>query len=313
MKKVSVLLSTYNGEKYLRELLDSVLAQDTMDGELEITLFVRDDGSRDGTAEILREYAEKGLLIFANGNEESVNIGFAKSFSYLINNAPVSDYYCFCDQDDVWLTKKISCAVTALEKEDDSLPLLYSTSLIVVDENLKEITRETHLHLSKNSPTQFEENLLQNNTYGCTIVVNHRLKELYSTVPSEKIKYHDYVMTVIASGVGKFIFEENPQILYRQHGNNTVGFYKGSFKNIVRSVQFFFKNDLKNSKFQNVVICKDYFYDMLPENYKTFVDMLVNYRTDKKKKKQLKKFIKKNIKNKFIKNYSLFLIRFNKF
>jgi hypothetical protein len=120
-------------------------------------------------------------------------------------------------------------------------------------------------------------------------------------------------MTVIASGLGKFIFEENPQILYRQHGNNTVGFYKGSLKNIIRSAKFVFKNDLRNSKFQNVKICKEYLYNDFSDEYKHFLDIFYDYKTDKRKKKELCKFIKTEIDNKFIKNYGLFLIRFNKF
>ena len=82
--------------------------------------------------------------------------------------------------------------MNAFEAEDETLPLMYSTNLIVTDKNLKEITRETHLHYTRNSPTQFEENLLQNNTYGCTIVINERLRELYIKVPVEDIKFHDY-------------------------------------------------------------------------------------------------------------------------
>lgn len=313
MKKICVLLSTFNGEKYLKELIDSVLKQDTKNGYLQITLFARDDGSSDGTVNILKHYAEKNLITLYDDGKPSCNLGFSKSFSNLLKRAPKADYYSFCDQDDVWLPKKLINAVNAFEAEDETLPLMYSTNLIVTDKDLKEITRETHLHYTRNSPTQFEENLLQNNTYGCTIVINERLRELYLKVPVEDIKFHDYTMAVIASGAGKFIYEDNPQILYRQHDGNTIGFYKGSLKNVYRSLEFFFKNDLQNNKYRNVKICSDYFYDLLPENRKRFVDLLVNYRNDKLKKKKLINYIETKISNPFIKNYSLFLIRLNKF
>ncbi|MCM1533414.1 MAG: glycosyltransferase [Corallococcus sp.] len=310
-KTVCILLSTYNGEKYLRPLLDSALAQDTQNGELSISMFVRDDGSKDGTVDILKEYAEKGLLTLADYGKE--NMGFAKSFSWLIFNAPQSDYYAFCDQDDIWLPQKISNAVNALEKEDASLPLLYNTNLIVVNKDLKELTRETHLHQSRNSPTQFEENVLQNNTYGCTIVINDTLRQLYRRVPENEVRAHDYLLTVMATGLGKYIFEENPQLLYRQHQNNAIGFYKGSLRNIIRSAKFVFEYDLKNSKLQNVIICKQCFYDMFSPEKQRFLDLLINYRTDKQAKKELVRFIKKEIKNKFIRFYSVFLIKRNKF
>ena len=79
------------------------------------------------------------------------------------------------------------------------------------------------------------------------------------------------------------------------------------------ALEFFFKNDLQNNKYRNVKICNDYFYDLLPEDRKRFVDLLVNYRNDKLKKKKLINYIETKISNPFIKNYSLFLIRLNKF
>lgn len=310
-RSVTVLLSTYNGEKFLKPLLNSILAQDTLDGKLIIKIFVRDDGSSDNTIEILKMYENEGLITL--GDFGKANVGFAKSFSWLIKNAPNSDYYAFCDQDDIWLPHKISNSVNALEKEDKEIPLLYNTNLIVVDEELNEITRDTHSILLKDSQQRFEERVLQNNTYGCTVVINDALRKLYSVIPSEEIRSHDYILAVLASGLGKFIYEENPQILYRQHRNNTVGFYKGSLRNYLRMIKFFFKYDLKNSKYQNVKICKEYFYDKLSLEHQSFIDKLYYYKTDKIKKKELIKFIKKEIKNKYIRNYNLFLIRRGKF
>lgn len=307
MKKVCVLLSTYNGEKYLRPLLDSVLNQKDVD----VLIFARDDGSKDFSRDILKEYAKTGKLILAE--TENVNWGFAKSFSWLIKNAPDADFYAYCDQDDIWLENKLKNAVDRLSQEDENLPLLYHTNLIVVDKDLKEITQDTHLHMTKNSPYQFQESVLQNMTYGCTIVFNNQLRRLYEKIPEEEIRFHDYTLTVIANGLGKVIFEENPQILYRQHGNNTVGFYKGSWKNLIRTAKFVFTNDLKNNKIHEAEICYKYFAGRLSEDKLDFIKLLMGYRKDRKEKKELIKFIKKNIKNKFVKSYSLFLIRLNRF
>jgi rhamnosyltransferase len=152
MKSVCVLLSTYNGEKYLKELLDSVLNQNCED-KIKVSIFVRDDGSSDNTTNILKEYEQNGkIILFGHGG---CNLGFAKSFSSLLANAPLSDYYAFCDQDDIWLPDKLISAVERLEKEDNNeIPLLYSTNLIVVDKDLNEITRDTHIHMTKNPKHQ---------------------------------------------------------------------------------------------------------------------------------------------------------------
>ena len=99
MKTVRVLLSTYNGETYLREQIDSLIKQIG----LVVKIAVRDDGSTDATLDILEEYRKKGLLEYFA--EE--NVGYRKSFltlsSYFVGKA---DYYAFCDQDDVWKPNK---------------------------------------------------------------------------------------------------------------------------------------------------------------------------------------------------------------
>lgn len=304
MKKVCVLLSTYNGEKYLRELLNSVLNQTDVDFQI----FVRDDGSSDSTVEILKEYQEKGLLTLGDCGK---NLGFSRSFSWLIDNAPYCDYYACCDQDDIWLPKKLSNAVSALSACDD-IPALYNTNLIVVGKDLKEITRKSHIHRSANPKKPFAETVLQNMVYGCTVVFNNKLRELYKTIPSHLIFSHDYTLTGLATAFGKAVYEENPQILYRQHDNNTVGFYKGSLRNIIRTLKFAFHNDFKGFKYREALIYKYLFFDKLSDDNKLFIDLVTSYRFDKKKRKQLKRYIKQNIDNKFIKNYSLSLIRLKK-
>ena len=98
--KVLVLMSTYNGEKYLREQIDSILGQ----RGVEVSLLVRDDGSTDATLTTLDEYKESGRLDYYCGN----NLGPARSFMHLLQNAPASDFYAFSDQDDKWMDDKLS-------------------------------------------------------------------------------------------------------------------------------------------------------------------------------------------------------------
>lgn len=105
---VSVLMSTYNGAKYIREQIDSILNQK----DVNVELLIRDDGSSDNTAEICKEYQKKNTNIrFYQGE----NIGVGKSFMELLKKAPEADYYSFSDQDDVWLEDKLSRAVKMIK------------------------------------------------------------------------------------------------------------------------------------------------------------------------------------------------------
>ena len=112
MERVIVLMSTYNGEKYLRNQIESLLRQ----VDVEIEILVRDDGSKDGTLGILEEYKNSreysGKLSYYVGP----NVGPAKSFLDLIKHAPEAEYYALCDQDDTWLPDKLKIAVEAIVK-----------------------------------------------------------------------------------------------------------------------------------------------------------------------------------------------------
>ena len=122
MDKVVVLLSTYNGEKFLEEQLRSLQGQIGVD----VTVLVRDDGSTDNTHAILDEWSKNGFLSWYTGP----NLGPAKSFLDLLCNAPDADYYAFCDQDDVWHKDKVKtflCEINATKKD------LYFSDGILVD------------------------------------------------------------------------------------------------------------------------------------------------------------------------------------
>ena len=106
---IVILMSTYNGNQYLKEQLDSIVNQTVLN---DCTLFVRDDGSNDDTVNILDSYKKKINMIIEEGN----NFGFCKSFNYLLRHAPNADYYAFCDQDDVWLPNKLEIAIKKIRK-----------------------------------------------------------------------------------------------------------------------------------------------------------------------------------------------------
>ncbi len=304
-KIVCVLLSTYNGEKFLREQLESVFSQE----DVTVKLFVRDDGSSDSTLDILKEYEKEGKLTLTIGE----NIGWAKSFSWLIKNAPKADYYACCDQDDVWLPKKLINGVNCLEAQDNTKPQLYFTSLTVVNQDLKVITTKTLTNYIEKPKNRLAENLMMNMVSGLTTIFNNKLKECFSVLAPDMVHYHDYTLNVLASALGEVHFSRDSQILYRQHGNNECGYNKSSLKSIMKAIANFFKHECKSMRFREALNLKYYFYDDLKDEEKKFVDMICLYKFYRPVRKQLKKYISKTVVCKSTRNYNKFLISFKKF
>ncbi|EME3486548.1 glycosyltransferase, partial [Enterococcus faecium] len=139
MDRVIVLMSTYNGEKYIREQLDSIFNQKN----IAVKVVIRDDGSNDATQSILDEYKKKHNLNWYTGK----NLNAAWSFMELINNAPDSNFYAFADQDDVWDNDKLFIAVEAMKNcgtETNEKAIMYSCPTRLVDEKLNSIGNLKH-------------------------------------------------------------------------------------------------------------------------------------------------------------------------
>lgn len=216
--KITVLMSTYNGEKFLREQIDSILNQQNV----ELVLLIRDDGSSDKTIEIIEEYEKKDARVSHYVGE---NVGPGRSFFDLIKNAPESDYYAFCDQDDVWDSDKLASAVDFLQPLDESKPNLYYSNLRLVDGNLIFI-RNAH-----EKPIDEEKKysaLARNVLTGCTAVFNNNAKNLLRNhLPNINI-LHDGWLYLICKLFGNVVYDFTPHISYRQHGGNVVGMGKSN-------------------------------------------------------------------------------------
>ena len=214
MKKVQVLLSAYNGEKYLREQLDSILSQQYKN----ITLLIRDDGSTDGTLDILEEYKRNYENVAYYAGE---NIGIQNSFFELMKMADKdADYYAFSDQDDVWLPGKIERAVAMLEREEQEQPLLYGGKVIYANENLEIMETVPFRNLKEPG---IGNALVENIFTGCTEVFNRELLEKVTLcLPTCEI-LHDWWLYMCGSCFGKVIYDQEGYILYRQHSHNQVG------------------------------------------------------------------------------------------
>lgn len=237
MIKVTVLLSTYNGERYLEEQLDSVLNQKNV----QINVLVRDDGSKDNTINILKKY-DKEFTNFKYYKNE--NLGPARSFLDLICNAPDSEYYAFCDQDDVWDDDKIYSAVEKLKNLDSKKPNLYYSNLRIVDQNLK-FYRFSHEQILFN-PNKYSA-LTENLCTGCTAVFNQCALQLLKANIPEYCTMHDTWVYMLCKLLGNTVYDEKAHISYRQHDNNVVGAYLKQNKVALYKERFLrlFKRDLQ--------------------------------------------------------------------
>ena len=208
MEKVCVLMSTYNGEKYLKEQLDSILNQNS----IIVDILIRDDGSTDKTLNILDEYNKKYNNIRYYTGE---NLKSAKSFLDLLFTVGEYDYYSFSDQDDVWDRDKLLVAVSKLKEGYN----LYGCKKKIVNSNLEPLNKEDEIP----SSLKLGNVILRCRISGCTMVFNRELRNYLLKCSPKIISMHDSWVLKVAVSTGKVFYDENEYILYRQHDNNVVG------------------------------------------------------------------------------------------
>lgn len=245
MLSVLVLMSTYNGEKFLREQLDSLNDQIGVD----IHILVRDDGSTDNTLNILDEYEsnQRNLTII-----KGYNIGAGKSFFELAHyaqiNLPIYDYYAFCDQDDVWMPDKLQNAIKTLDKYNESNKL-YFCSAILVDAKLNYIRHSGQIH-----EFDYTTCVYRNPALGCTMVFDRGLFELFCLScnrVTEIVSLHDawlFKCAVLTDCI--IVADKNPYINYRQHDNNVTL----ANKSIIKKYYSAFKRKFKRKYFYRMAI-----------------------------------------------------------
>lgn len=215
MKRVQVLMSTYNGENYLEEQIESILAQK----QVKVSLLVRDDGSTDRTPAILKSYAGEDVRVYTGKN-----IGTQKSFLHLAGLADSSnEYFAFADQDDVWHPCKLQRAVEVMEREvqkGTAGALLYAGNVWYASEDLS-VRKKQNRKLRKKP--SFENALAENICMGCTQVFNRALLAIVrGRLPHTDI-LHDWWMYMTAACFGTVVYDTYAYVLYRQHPGNQVG------------------------------------------------------------------------------------------
>ncbi len=211
LKPTAILLATYNGGKYIRAFLDSLCDQTYRD----FCIYVRDDGSTDDTLAIVDEYAARlNLRVLPSENR----LGPAKGFFKIMEEASRDHlYYLLADQDDVWYADKVERVVNALRGHEEEV-LFYCSRLEYVDENLQ------HLALSPLPRLLSLENaLVENIAVGCTVGFTRRLRRDVLARRPEDFIMHDWWLYIYATAFGKVVYDAEPSIKYRQHGNNTIG------------------------------------------------------------------------------------------
>lgn len=219
--KIAILMATYNGEKYICQQIDSILSQTCKDWEL----YIHDDGSTDNTIAALESYVEKypNKIHLIDGKSTG---GAKYNFFYLFGQVE-APYYMTCDQDDVWLDKKIGLTydkMLTIENKAD-VPCLVYTELRVVDSELNTIADTMSgyqsLDCHKRTINQF---ILQNSVTGCTMMINRALRDkMLHITDIDNTIMHDWWAALVAAQFGKTAFIDEPTILYRQHGDNSLG------------------------------------------------------------------------------------------
>lgn len=289
---VSVLLASYNGEKYIRSQLDSVLKQTYKD----LTLVISDDLSTDGTPGIIKEY-EKAFPDRIKSLKNKERSGSAQNNFFHLLSSVSDEYLMLCDQDDRWVPDKAEATFLEMKRMEavfgKNTPILVHGDLSVTDKEGR-IMKQSMAKYQKISvqDNRFSHYLVENNITGNTVMLNRALKELLISIPKASVM-HDWWLGLLASCFGEISYIDRPLVLYRQHEGNQVGAQSGM------------KQCAKNLKNKQSV----------RENYKKMFDQaeafLTIYETklSRQHKETLKHFLALPKKNRVLKMYTIWKYR----
>lgn len=202
---ISIALATYNGEKYIKEQIDSILKQLNNDDEIIIS----DDGSNDNTINIINSFNDKRIKIY-DGPRNGVKQNFANAISKCTGS-----YIFLSDQDDIWMDNKVEIVLNNFEKENCSCIV---HDCIVFDSNSNVILEDSFYKL-RNSKKGIIKNIWKNSYIGCCMAFKNEIKEYILPIPND-IEMHDQWIGIICEKYGKSIFINDKLIKYRRHENN---------------------------------------------------------------------------------------------
>ncbi len=268
---IDILMATYNGDAHIRQQLDSIFAQSFTDWRL----IIRDDGSTDGTLDIINEYMafypDKIKLI-----RDYMPTGSAKGNFLELIRASEGEYMAFADQDDVWHRDKLAKSYEAMKELElqygAGVPLMVHTDLNVVDERLGQLapsfTRLMKLPVKKH----LRDIIIQNSVVGCTMIINRTLADMCGELRDvSRILMHDHAIAIMAYAYGHAAYIDAPLVDYRQHGDNQVGAKEGlalfSFVRRFKAGKKHFRDDMDASYEQVAYILECYGRDFVKPEY----------------------------------------------
>jgi glycosyltransferase involved in cell wall biosynthesis len=272
LPSVAILLCTYQGVKYLAEQLDSYSVQT----HTNIQVWASDDGSTDGTLDILNTYQKKwpiGRLQVISGPSQ----GYATNFLSLNSNEDIqADFYAFSDQDDIWHADKVERAVKWLQSIPKDRPALYCSRTILVDEKNRVIGSSQYFR----RPPSFSNALVQNIAGGNTMVFNNAARNLLiESTMNASVVIHDWCLYLLVSGCGGEIFyDSNPSLRYRQHGTNNVGANFG-WRSKLKRIGMIISGQLIRWNDSNIALMKNMENKMSVES-KTTLDIFSKARSE---------------------------------
>ena len=237
MNNLSILLSTFNSSRYIEEQLNSLVFQKTA---INFLIYIRDDGSTDNTPRILERYQldHDKIVLF---KDDKKNLGACLSFMHMLSKID-SEYYMFCDHDDIWLPNKIDISYNALKRIEFGLnnkPLVLHTDMTVVDKNMK-VLHDSFWKYSGIFPKLLQKSSniqVLNCVTGCAMIFNREARDASIPFP-DNIPMHDWWIAIKTAQGGSICSIPVSTILYRQHNNNVVGAKSVNIYYFLRKVIF---------------------------------------------------------------------------
>lgn len=274
MKTIIVVISTYNGEKYIERQLDSLRAQKDVD----IICYIRDDGSSDNTVSIIKTYEKRyNIKIIL---EEGENIGWRRSFLKALKDAPKAEYYAFCDQDDIWLENKLSVGINMMMSDSLSVPKLFHCARFNVNNDLKKINNSTQM---LKAPLNRKNAMVQEYCQGCAIILNAKARDLVLKYQPDDAMSHDFWSGLLVYLFGKIYYSDIPLFYYIHHDNNAS--VSGTpWKARINRLKNFFKSNNYQNPARDLILGYE---DMLSDDDISFLRKMLNYKTKIKDKLSL--------------------------
>lgn len=268
MKKVVVIISSYNGEKNIVRQLDSIFEQE----DVLTSVYIRDDRSTDDTINVLNQYRLEhptyNIVI-----EQGENLGYAKSFWTALKNCQDADYYAFSDQDDVWMPDKLIKCIDAMEKDDEDVPKLSYCKMIRSDENLMPLLEQVKLIPYEKITKKIA--LTKTYNYGAATLINTQARSLICRIwPSVDDLPHDLWAGLLCFWFGKVYFVDESLYYWIRYSTSVTG--EGTRKT---GIIYRIKRTLDGKSYVNIAsYLLGYYGDLLTPIEKRFLERIEDYK-----------------------------------